>query len=208
MIKLKYISLFFIIISCNSERSLNFGEKINYFGVELINHFPDKIRHKGSVHAISQDITTSHPYVWLKYFPESKKLDSIQNSVKSTAIAVYDSEDNCLIVIDKHLTADNWYIYDKKIRNPKKIEYNEQDCNGEKYPVPNFYEEWIYETNKTLTKLEGYKLYVLEASKGLHMNPEKLPNGLYTPKGWEHGYSKGVAINRDKGSVIYWADIW
>ena len=51
-------------------------------------------------------------------------------------------------------------------------------------------------------------MYVLESEKGIFMIPEKLPNGVYTPKGWEHGYSKGVAINNETGAVIYWADIW
>jgi hypothetical protein len=202
------ILILLIISSCNDKRSLNFGEDINYFDDGFIDHFPKKIRYRNSYQAISQNISISHPYVWLKYYPDQTELDSIKNSAKAISIAVYDSEDICLVVIDKHLTSQNWIKYDKKIRNPKKLEVRELNCQEGKYPVPNFFKEWICETNLTLTKLEGYKMYVLESEKGIYMNPEKLPNGVYTPKGWEHGYSKGVAINNETGAVIYWADIW
>jgi len=134
--------------------------------------------------------------------------DSIQNAVEQKAIGSYSSEDSCLVVVDKHLNEDNWFKIKKDVRNPKPISYEDKECHEGKLPVPNFYGEWWSETEETLTKLKGYQLYVLEAESGKFMDEEKLPNGMYTPKGWEHGYSKGVAINKETGTVIFWADIW
>ncbi|MCH7403892.1 hypothetical protein ACFOUP_08785 [Belliella kenyensis] len=208
MKKIRYIIIVLILLSCSSERELNFEEEIDYFEEGFIDHFPKKIKFLGSLHSISQNISNSHPHVWLKFFPDKGKLDSVENAVKLKAIGKYFSEDTCLVVIDKHLNSKNWYKIDKTQRYPKKIEYGDHDCHKEKYPVPNFFDDWWMDTDQNMTKLKGYTMYVLEAKKGVYMNPKKLPNGLYTPSGWEHGISKGVAINKEKGAVIYWADIW
>ncbi|MFD2033699.1 hypothetical protein ACFSKL_02795 [Belliella marina] len=205
---LNIIIILFFLSGCTREKEVKFEEGLNYFDDTFIDHFPVKIKHIGSVQAVSQNISNAHPHVWLKYYPGKIRLDSIESSAELRAIGKYSSDDTCLIVIDKHLTSKNWYKIDKKIRNPKLIEYGDLDCHKGKFPVPNFYGEWWAETEKTLTKLEGYTMYVLEAKKGIHMDPKKLPNGLYTPLGWEHGISKGIAINKKTGAVIYWADIW
>lgn len=91
---------------------------------------------------------------------------------------------------------------------PQVINYNYKPCHESKYPVPNFYLEDWSETTKNPTQLDNFKLFVLEAKSGVFMDSIKLPNGLYTPKGWKHGYSKGVALSPDTNEVIYWADIW
>lgn len=184
--KLRLISkilIALIFISCSKERELKFEENINYFDEGFVDHFPKKINYLGSLHSISQNISNDHPHVRLRYFPNKRKLDSIENSSKLIAIGIYSSNDTCLVVLDKHLNSENWFKIDKDLRFPKPIEYEDKDCHKDKYPVPNFYEEWWMETDKTLTKLEGYTMYVLEAKKG-------------------------IAINRGTGAVIYWADIW
>jgi hypothetical protein len=114
------ILILLFISSCNDKKSLNFGEDINYFDDRFIDHFPKKIRYRNSYQAISKNISISHPYVWLKYYPDLTELDSIKNSAKAISIAVYDSEDSCLVVIDKHLTAQNWIKYDKKNQKTEK----------------------------------------------------------------------------------------
>ncbi len=30
----------------------------------------------------------------------------------------------------------------------------------------------------------------------------------HMPEEWKHGYSKGVAINKEKKEAIYWIEIW
>ncbi|MCL6260754.1 hypothetical protein M3O96_16755 [Aquiflexum sp. TKW24L] len=94
---LMFIVVLIIISSCNNKRSLNFGEEINYFDDGFIDHFPKKIRYRNSFQAVSQNISISHPYVWLKYHPDQTELDSIKNSAKALSIAVYNSEDSCLV---------------------------------------------------------------------------------------------------------------
>jgi len=50
-------------------------------------------------------------------------------------------------------------------------------------------------------------IYVLGAEKGKFITNEFLvPNGVGLPDGWEHGYTKGIAIQGR--TVAYWLEIW
>ncbi|WKK86787.1 hypothetical protein [Marivirga arenosa] len=203
------ILLVLILNGCSfGERELIFGTAINYFHKDFISHFPKTVPIEFSLNVISQNTTNSHPHVWLKYYKSENELDLLKDSIENVAVAKYQTSDSCLLVIDKHLNKSNWYKIDKSKRIPKKIDYNDKPCHHNKYPVPNFYSTDWSETNSNPTRLKGYDLYVLEAKPGIYMDSTKLPNGLYTPKDWKHGYSKGIAINDETSAIIFWADIW
>ncbi len=200
-----------ILMGCNNEaeEKLEFKpEMINYFPAGTINHFPKKVPKYNTTSAISQNKSDSHPYIWVRFTADQQKFDSIYNNASKIAIASYQSEDSCLVVIDKHLREDNWYKYDKTLRVPVDKPYNDKQCELGKFALPNFYSEGFRETGKSLTGVIGYKMFVFEAKPGLYMDSAKLPNGLYTPKGWKHGFTKGVALRKTDNSVIYWFDIW
>lgn len=137
-----------------------------------------------------------------------EKFDSTLTSLNQHNVAKYDSGDSCLLVVDRHLNATNWWKFDKKAFRYKQFEYRVKQCYDRKLPVPNFYREEFRETDNNSTGLLEYTLYVLDAQVGLFMKSDKLPNPIYTPPGWPHGYSKGVALNHSTKEVIYWADIW
>ena len=57
--------------------------------------------------------------------------------------------------------------------------------------------------------MPGFNLYILDAKSGIYFRPnldEELDT--YMPEYWEHGYSKGFAVNKEKDIVIYWIVIW
>lgn len=195
--------------SCGSGyEELKHEEEIEYFEDDFVSHFPQKVPKIYSKYTVSQNLSDYHPHVWLLFYMENTKLDSVESILENQAVAIYNSDDSCLLVIDKHLNEDNWMDYDKWARVPKKLDYKDKPCHIGKLPVPNFYSKTWRETDETLTGLKNYSMYVLEAKPGVFMDSTKLPNGLYTPEGWEHGYSKGVAIDKGNNAILYWADIW
>lgn len=197
------------LLGCNSEfKKLRFEDGIEYFDPKLLVHFPEMIPIKYSQHVVSENISNSHPHVWLMYYSEKTKLDSLVAALDNVALVKYESDDSCLLVIDKHLNEKNWREYDKNRRVPKKMVYDDKLCHKDKLPVPNFYSETWRNSHRSSVGLEGFELYVLEAKSGIFMDSTRLPNGLYTPKGWTHGFSRGVALNKETNVVIYWADIW
>ncbi len=207
----KRIAIIFILLllsSCNfDEKQLNFPKEITYFEDDFVSHFPSKVPIEYSQLVVSQNLSNSHPYVWLKYYINQSHLDSTLIALEREAIEIYSSEDSCLLVIDRHLNESNWIDVDKMARMPKIIKIANDPCFIGKLPVPNFYKSTWRET-ETPTGLTDYTLFILDAKSGIFMDKNKLPNGLYTPEDWEHGYTKGVALNKSSGAIIYWADIW
>jgi hypothetical protein len=218
IIKIEQLILLFALglqFSCDSQspqlRDFNSGYLQNkkYFNESFIDHFPKEIESLPSVFELSRDIRRSHPSLKLKTFYDSPVISSIHEKIKQIAIAKYNSSDTCLLLIDKHLAENNWRKYDKTLRVGPEVENINLDCHRGKFPIPKFWRNRWRENNETQIGLNpGYTLYVLEAKAGTFMDESELPNGKYTPFGWEHGYTKGIAINEEENSVIYWFDIW
>ena len=73
-----------------------------------------------------------------------------------------------------------------------------------KLPIPNLC-KWGY--NFTPTFYDKAITYVLNAGKGCFLPDSCLSvNGVGLPKGWEHGYTKGVTIVENL--AIYWLEVW
>jgi hypothetical protein len=201
-----FVLFLFGLIACNRNIELEFPDEINYFDREFVSFFPKEIPESYSKIIVSKDRNYSHPFVWLKIRKSKEELSMLVSELKSTALDIYSTEDTCLLVIDKHLDRTNWFKIGKIEKKNLDFVYNE--CCLDKLPVPNFYEDGWEETDKGLTGLVGYDMYVIDAQPGVFMDSTKLPNGKFTPQGWKHGFSKGVAINEEEGKIIYWADIW
>lgn len=114
-----------------------------------------------------------------------------------------------MLVLESHLTEENWLNYDKSLRVSPKLIIANKDCYIDKFPIPKFWTSGFFETNNTQVGLTNdYELFVLESKSGLFMHADSLPNGKYTYSGWEHGFTKGVAVDKDDRLVTFWFDIW
>lgn len=206
----KLLSLVCLFLSSCQVKDIElvYPSEISFFNDGHIDHFPKKVPNAYYSVDVSQNLSNSHPHVWLNYIMEQTKFDSTKSALEKSALTIYYSEDSCLIVLDKHLNNDNWIDFDKDLRIPRKVNLPTKDCHLNKLPIPKFYDAEWRDTDNNDTGLLGYKLYVLEAKSGIFMDSTKLPNGIYTPEGWTHGYSKGVALNEENNEVIYWSDIW
>ncbi len=157
----------------------------------------------------SYSITKNGEYgvtgIILKDKNDSRSYYKIHDSIIKIAIASYLPTDSCLLVINMFTTEKN--LTRKRKANAKELKLLDKDCLLEKLPVPNF---WHIETKvKTRCNLsEDYKLYVLEAKKGIYWDKKYLTDGRYMPSEWKHGYSKGIAFNKVNFDIIYWFEIW
>ena len=207
------VGLFYLYVSTKSPfgplLDMEFQKGIKTFDSKFTDHFPREIRSNKSSYSISEDISYSHPGIWLKINMDDDSLHNMVDYLTQNAIAKYSPFDTCLLIIDQHLTEKNQLNYNKENEPGRIVAIRDKPCQRNKYPIPNFWRGIFKETNETSVGLEkDYTLFVLESEKGMFMDKDKLPNGKYTPKGWEHGYSKGIAININTETIIYWFDIW
>lgn len=133
--------------------------------------------------------------------------DTILDFARKNAIAVYDVNDTSLFVLvpppDEYLIEG----VDLVIDFDKIMERNLRVKN--RYPIPavDSYCPWWDTTYIGWDK--NIKFYVLAAKPGKYLDDMYLyeKKGLLPP-GWEHGYSRGIAINEKKKEVYYWLMIW
>lgn len=196
-----------LFVSCSSKVELKFDETIDYFEKWHYDHFPREVPN-WNMWVISQDVRRYHPHIWLKFTLGEKEIEALKNKLEAISIDKYNSRDSCLLVVDRHLTKMNYLSFDKTLY-AQKVDYPSMGCTKDVLPVPNFYSELWEENPNTSTKLNPqYELYIIEAKRGEFLPTSKLPNGKYTPAGWEHGISKGIAVNERSREVIYWTDVW
>ena len=204
-----FVSSFFI-TACNGQKKNYMTERQKNLSNEYFNakkkfdkkytsHFPNEI-------LIDSSFYLSFDSECKELILENKIIDinSVENLIKQ-AKAIYKSTDTCLLIIDRFNTA-------KYIDLTKLTEYDkfliDRPCYKDKLPVPNFrYSK--YADDNTGKLLSGFNLYILDANPGIYFKPN-LDDVLdtYMPEYWEHGYSKGVAVNKEKDIVIYWIVIW
>lgn len=81
------------------------------------------------------------------------------------------------------------------------------NCSATSPPIPNF--PLIFNSqNKTDLQIADFDIYILSSKSGQFIDEYYLSKSLNMPKEWEHGYSKGVAMNEKQEAIIYWAIIW
>lgn len=133
--------------------------------------------------------------------------DTILDFTKKNAIAVYDVNDTSLFVLvptpGKHLIEG----IDLAIDFDKIMERNFRVKN--RYPIPavDSYCPWWDVTYIGWDK--NIKLYVLAAKPGKYLDDIYLheKKGILPPE-WEHGYSRGIAINEKRKEIYYWLVVW
>ncbi|MFB3387491.1 hypothetical protein [Flavobacterium sp. LAR06] len=137
------------------------------------------------------------------YEVDNLKIDSILN--KYHFVATYTSKDSCMFLVNRFETKDTY-------ENIKRVEILDtlsvdKDCYKNKYPVPNFV---VYnvtdESNRPLDN--NFDIYVIDAKSGKHFKNFDLLPDPQMPLDWQNGYSKGIAINKKRKTIIYWGIIW
>ncbi|ELV7526240.1 hypothetical protein [Flavobacterium psychrophilum] len=206
------LNLSFLIYSCNGQ-SIDTRNKEKYkkykneFNSKLTNHFPLNLTAYPNNIINSKNISKNTVgFILYEYERDIVKIDSVIKSIQSESIAKYNSKDLCLLIVNRFETFETLENMEEVvITDSTKIN---QDCYKKLYPIPNFI-DYEYPNKSNDLKLDGnFDIYVIEAKSGNHFKEfDLLPNPQMPPQ-WQNGYSKGIAISKEKKTIIYWGIIW
>lgn len=202
--------LLLLVSGCYNVPSPEYKTRLDRIPQFLRNHFPPDIQDHVQASLITNTDTTSHcVYYLLMQFGDSPVNEFEAINKANSVLAQYEATDTSIISV-KRETVTYW--------KPEKKKYYTNKTQNEKYyyPVPYFETE-----DHLLYKGDAKDIYSEETQSGLakdfviyvyDFKTGKYWNGLnpldYMPKGWENGYSKGVAVSKSKSVVIYWFLVW
>jgi len=124
------------------------------------------------------------------------------------ALKRYNSNDTCLFLINNFETYKS-YIQRTEVQILDSFAIKKK-CNDSLLPIPNFIEYSInfIAFDNTKIFLKNFDIYVIEAKSGYFFSDYKLKPNYQMPTGWENGFTRGIAINKDERIVIYYGKIW
>ncbi len=194
------------VYSCTPNRhSSYYRNLISKYPKRFIGHFPKYITN-GII-----DKTDNGEYDVTRLFLlqklEEDSINKLKDSIEKISLAIYDSNDTCLFIINKFTNEKN-YTWPKKAPDNEIYNYLQKECLKNKIPIPNFWGLYEEDFKTPLHLPYEYKIYVLESRKGLYWDKKHRSNGEYMPDDWKHGYSKGVAMNDKTHEIIYWFVLW
>lgn len=194
---------FILLSSCHVRKSCDL-KQINHLNKQiennliqkgLFNHFPKSLKGK----LINAELRV----------PNSNEIsiNDSDSAKKNYSILIIKKDDD----IKKYIP--QYYIY--------KTRYIQNDY-PDKYPVPNLtnYDfklgsiERIFTNNDEQYVENIYNIpddievYVIDAKSGWFWKDKSNDYKTEAMKKWEHGFSKGIAISKEKNIVVYWAMIW
>ena len=174
----------------------------NIFSPEEVSHFPEEIKDNYITH--TEIVSPEAGIVRLDLTVRYDSLESVQD-ILNKAIAVYNSEDTCLLVANRFARKEDYGQV-----SPRDIDTSiiNRTCYEGKYPIPNFWQSDYY-SDSTECKLDkGFLIYVLDAKPGIYNDERYLSHNPYLPEKWEHGFSKGISVDPHYKILIYWVIVW
>jgi hypothetical protein len=209
-------SVFLLLNGCKNKTAFNseslqranndYSRFKNKFDESLISHFPKNITHIENFVSYNTDIKRNNVGLYLveRNLLDKEIINLEKQLADSNFRAKYTSQDSCLLKVNRFETFES-------IENNKPVEIDttlvNKVCYKNRLPVPSFMDYSI--ENKTIFwKKENFVTYVIEAKSGNYFNEFDLQPDEQMPKEWKNGYSKGISINREKRTVIYWSIIW
>lgn len=217
MIKLNTIifSFFLLFNSCNNKIAIsnnfdyNQDSYLRYkkeFDSSLVSHFPNRIDYVESLKILNTNREKNDVGLFLILYKVPKdSIKLLEKKFSNNLKYKYDNHEKCQLIVNRFETKkskDSLEI----VRNVDIIKVNEP-CYKNRLPVPNFI-DFSIQLNTDFWKDENFVIYVLDAESGSHYEKFKLEPNPQMPDEWKNGYSKGIAIDKQKGTVIYWSIIW
>ncbi len=192
-----FIICIFFLFSCNTginkeeKRLAIYNEALSTFSPDYIRHFPN-------------DLTHLNKRELFVYYPKSTKynkkaglilnswVDSIffiktLSALKSSNLPRYSILSDSLIFIGD---TNEYYSIQGGI------------------PLPSFSDihDQFGLNNIRLNNRE--KVYIIETKKGEFLEKENLVEDLFLPQKWQHGLSRGIAIDTIEYRIVYWLVMW
>ncbi|NII83705.1 hypothetical protein FHT21_002750 [Pedobacter sp. SG908] len=128
------------------------------------------------------------------------EINHVLDKNKDKVVAEYKASDSCLLIVNRFETKETLDNPDLRVKIDSSLIHRE--CYQKKYPVPNF-------VNYGGSLHDSFMIYVLESEK---INSWERKFGMgpapQMPDPWKNGFSRGIAISKEKKTVIYWTVIW
>jgi len=202
------LSVLFTLISCYNynDSYSQIDRALRNFDSDLVSHFPKRTTNillSSSLTVIADTNSKDKFGVWARVryrISDRTDINSLINMYSSSAIKECYHNDSCNLLLPSKAL-----FYDSIGKSQVLPCSNSEDI----IPVPLFeaeLQDLNLENLKYLPK--NYTLYVLGAKTGKYVHENLLMEEGHMPEGWEHGYTKGVAINKEKREAIYWIEIW
>lgn len=200
------------LLGCNSRSPDSFDNQKyvaskNSFDKKLVKHFPKTLTSYPFQTVNSKNISKSDVrFMLYEYEKDLKNIDSVVRSLEKKSLAKYSSNDSCLLIVNRFETLKTYENReDVIISDSSKIN---QDCFMNLYPIPNFIEYEFAKEKNGIYLENNFDIYVLEAKKGNWFKEFKMMPNPQMSANWKNGYSKGIAISRERKTLIYWSVIW
>jgi hypothetical protein len=185
------------------------------FNQDFVSHFPDKISSLSNRVISTENVPRG--FIGMLLYEYNINVDSlikIEDRLKSISIKKYNSDADCLLVINRFDTLES-SKFPEGIILPDSVQLN-KSCYDTLLPIPKFYEyeSEVYHPKKQQNRNEvegetmlpsGFNIYVLEAKPGKYFEKYDIIPNRQMPDGWKNGYSKGVAISVKYQTIIYWS---
>lgn len=174
------------------------------FKMDLSDHFPEEINDRKAYMLVREPTTfTEIQYgarIQLLLTKASKEITDFDNSLFQFKQIIHPN-DSCLLIIQR------FGLYEKEKYN----DYSDslfKSCNCFSLPIPDFTNLNKYLHNSSYLLPEDFTIYVIDAKPGSFMDSICLSQGLGLPESWRNGFSKGIAVSKNRNAIIYWLDVW
>ncbi len=181
----------------------------SFFPEVFVDHFPKKLSNEIGVSICSLTETSSTmPLCLIVTDKICNKSDSLYiSSLIDHSVVEYIPSDSSLLIVDRFRNQANELEFDLILSSCDST-YIDCDRYVGKLPVPNFFFSKYHSLEYENRLSDDFRIYVLESKSGKYWDKEKLKDEIYMPVGWEHGYSKGIALNVVENIIVYWFIIW
>ncbi len=197
----------FLFVNCNGQHTNitanhEYQAALNRFPQGMVNFFPKLLSDKYSIKENFD--TTNHCIYYVNCVFENK--DSLPIN-KNDYIAKYTASDKSLVTIKP----ESVMYWDET----KRINYSTLEMQNQRYyPILYFESDNIlknsdYNIYSDLTVCglaDNFDIYVLESKSGMYWSGLKGVN--YLPDEWRNGYSKGICVDKERETIIYWVVVW
>lgn len=213
MIKFNVIIALLVLLcnSCTNKNSFsnvtndNYLEAKNQFDSILVNHFPTTLNSNNNLTVSNTNSEKNDVGLFLfEYNLSEENIKKIKKKVQS-ALSQYNINDSCLLIVNRFetiKTKDSLELVE--IKDSSLID---KPCYNKRLPIPNFI-DFSIANSIGFWEHKNFEIYVLDVGSGNHFNRFNLYPNIQMPKNWKNGFSKGIAIDETKKTVIYWSIIW
>ena len=214
MLKISYFIVilmsFFFYTACNNPNSRSntkkrdsefiYNEMNNHFNElkskvdsELIRHFPNLLD-TNNLEVIGTPASSGDLY---KLIVTNRITDTcIINKYNRECLIKYSANDSCLLTYRK-ITSMKKYI-STRLRN----------CYINKFPIPDFRRSDFGDVSTTSGLSPDFIIFILESQPANNIPDKEIHNRKTLLKKWEDGFSRGVAISKERNIIMYWVIVW